>query len=154
MLKLPELKVPANPANGVRPAKEKGDRCEHERVAIADHQNLRILEGRYVLERLSGAQYAADDEILAIVRGPDGGARMRRNDVADDAWVAFWNGDAAHPPEATGMCAAIVAPLAAGDVPIWVAASFDGDLVLVPVDRIGVATDLLQGAGHHVIDRL
>ena len=75
---------------------------------------------------------------------------MRRRDTADDAWVALWNGDAAHPPDATGMLAAIVAPLAAGQVPVWVAASFDGDLVLIPADQMDVASDLLRRAGHRV----
>ena len=77
---------------------------------------------------------------------------MRRRDTADDAWVALWNGEAAHPPDATGMLAAIVAPLAAGQVPVWVAASFDGDLVLIPVDRLDAATELLRRAGHQLID--
>ena len=48
------------------------------------------------------------------------------------------------------MLAAIVAPLAAGDVPVWVAASFDGDLVLVPVDQRDAAFELLRLAGHRV----
>ena len=75
---------------------------------------------------------------------------MRRQDAADDAWVALWNGDEAHPPDATGMLAAIVAPLAAGKVPVWVAASFDGDVVLIPVDRVDEACELLRRAGHRV----
>lgn len=91
-----------------------------------------------------------DGEVLAFVRGPDGGARMRRQDAADDAWVALWNGDEAHPPEATGMLAAIVAPLAAGGVPVWVAASFDGDIVLIPADQVREASELLCRAGHRV----
>jgi hypothetical protein len=33
----------------------------------------------------------------------------------EDAWVALWNGDEAHPPDATGLLAAIVSPLAAGN---------------------------------------
>jgi hypothetical protein len=120
-------------------------------VAGADHQTLRVLEGRYVLERAMPALEAGrEGEVLATVHGPDGGARMRRQDEAADAWVALWNGDEAHPPDATGMCAAIVAPLAAGDVPVWVAASFDGDLVLVPVDQLEEALELLRGAGHLV----
>jgi len=90
------------------------------------------------------------DEALAVVRGPDGGACMRRHDAADDAWIALWNGDEAHPPDATGMLAAIVAPLAAGGVPVWVAASFDGDLVLVPMDQKDTAFELLRLAGHRV----
>ena len=76
---------------------------------------------------------------------------MRREDAADDAWVALWNGDEAHPPDATGMLAAIVAPLAAGGVPVWVAASYDGDIVLIPADRMDAASDLLRRAGHHVV---
>ncbi|HZC53439.1 MAG TPA: hypothetical protein VE441_13205 [Mycobacterium sp.] len=99
-------------------------------MSVADHQTLRVLGGRYVLERTgertgSDVDVARDGEVLAVVRGPDGGACMRRRDAADDAWVALWNGDAAHPPDATGMLAAIVAPLAAGKVPVWVAASFE-----------------------------
>ena len=114
----------------------------------ADQQTVRVLEGRYVLER---AAPDADGDVLAVVHGPDGGARMRRQDTADDAWVALWNGDAAHPPDATGMLAAIVAPLAAGTVPVWVAASFDGDLVLVPAAQLEQASELLRRAGHRVV---
>jgi hypothetical protein len=126
--------------------------CDDALVSVADHQTLRVLEGRYVLERaVSDVEVAGDGEVLAVVRGPDGGACMRRQDAADDAWVALWNGDEAHPPDATGMLAAIVAPLAAGNVPVWVAASFDGDIVLIPVDQVDEAFDLLRRAGHRVI---
>jgi hypothetical protein len=44
------------------------------------------------------------------------------------------------------------APLAAGNVPVWVAASFDGDLVLIPVDQVEEAVELLRRAGHRVVD--
>ena len=119
--------------------------CDDALVSVADHQTLRVLEGRYVLERaVSDVEVARDGEVLAVVRGPDGGACMRRRDAADDAWVALWNGDEAHPPDATGMLAAIVAPLAAGNVPVWVAASLDGDLVLIPADRVDEASELLR----------
>jgi hypothetical protein len=125
--------------------------CDDAPVSVADHQTLRVLEGRYVLERTgSDVEAARDGEVLAVVRGPDGGACMRRRDTAEDGWVALWNGDEAHPPEATGMLAAIMAPLAAGNVPVWVAASFDGDLVLIPVDQVDEATELLRRAGHRV----
>jgi hypothetical protein len=122
--------------------------CNDAPMSAADHQTVRVLEGRYVLER---AVPDVAGEVLAVVHGPDGGARMRRQDAAADAWVALWNGDEAHPPDATGMLAAIVAPLAAGTVPVWVAASFDGDLVLVPVDRLDEASELLRRAGHRVL---
>jgi hypothetical protein len=118
----------------------------------AAEQTLRVLAGRYVLERLDpDAEVTGDGEMLAVVHGPDGGACMRRQDAAVDAWVALWNGDAAHPPGATGMLAAIVGPLATGQVPVWVAASFDGDIVLVPANRMEEAFDLLRRAGHQVM---
>jgi hypothetical protein len=98
--------------------------CDDLLMSVADHQMLRVPEGRYVLERaVPGAEVAGDGEVLAVVRGPDGGACMRRQDGADGAWVALWNGDEAHPPDATSMLASIVAPLAAGNVPVWVAAT-------------------------------
>ena len=75
---------------------------------------------------------------------------MRRDDTAEDAWVALWNGDDAHDPDATGMLSAVVVPLAAGEIPVWTAASYDGDLVLVPAGRIEEAVDALRRAGHHV----
>lgn len=119
-------------------------------MSIADQQTVRVLEGRYVLER--GGSEPGPGDVLAVVHGPDGGACMRRRDGAEDTWVALWNGDAAHPPDATGMVAAIVTPLAAGKVPVWVAASYDGDLVLVPTDRLERASELLRQAGHRVVD--
>jgi hypothetical protein len=51
------------------------------------------------------------------------------------------------------MLAAIVAPLAAGTVPVWVVASFDGDIVLIPAGRLDEASELLDRAGHRVIGR-
>ena len=75
---------------------------------------------------------------------------MRRDDTAEDAWACLWNGDDAHDPDAPGMLSAIVAPLAAGGLPVWTAASYDGDLILVPADRLAEAVDVLREAGHHL----
>ena len=75
---------------------------------------------------------------------------MWRDDAGEDGWSALWNGDEAHDVQATGMLSAIVAPLAAAGVPVWVVSSFDGDLVLVPTDRVDGACDVLQAAGHQV----
>ena len=115
------------------------------------HQNLRVLEGRCVLERVTDVHAVAfGADLRALVLGPDGGAAMRRDDTADDAWVALWNGDDAHDPDATGMLSAIVAPLAEAELPVWVAASYDGDLVFVPAGRLEEAVDTLRRAGHQV----
>jgi hypothetical protein len=45
------------------------------------------------------------------------------------------------------MLGAIVAPPAAGELPVWVASSYDGDLILVPVNRLDEAVDVLRHAG-------
>jgi hypothetical protein len=120
-------------------------------MPAARPQNLRVLEGRFVLARVTDVRRVAfEADLLALVLGPDGGAAMRRDDTAEDAWAALWNGDDAHDPDATGMLSAIVAPLAAGELPVWTAASYDGDLVLVPARRLEEAVDVLRHAGHQV----
>ncbi|WP_232667296.1 ACT domain-containing protein [Pseudonocardia sp. TRM90224] len=120
-------------------------------VPAARTQNLRLLEGRFALERVSDIREVdLGADLLALVLGPDGGAVMRRNDTAEDGWAALWNGDDAHDPEATGMLSAIVAPLAAAELPVWTVASYDGDLVLVPAGRLAEAVDVLRRAGHRV----
>jgi len=114
---------------------------------------LRVLEGRFVLEHATETgDVVGDGELLALVHGPDGRTRVRRDDSAPDAWTALWNGDTAHDPESTGMLSAVVAPLAAGKVPMWVASSFDGDLVLVPASRLDEAVGVLRRAGHHMTE--
>jgi hypothetical protein len=114
----------------------------------ADHQTLRVLDGSYVLDRPADLELRAD--VLAVVFGPDGSTVMRRDDTGQDAWSALWNGDGAHDVQATGMLSAIVAPLGAAGVPVWVASSFDGDLILVSTDRLDEARGVLQAAGHRV----
>jgi hypothetical protein len=120
-------------------------------VNAAGHQTLRVLDGAYVLDRPSDvSDVDLRSAVLAVVFGPDGSTVMRRDDTGEDAWSALWNGDEAHDLQATGMLSAIVAPLAAAGVPVWVVSSFDGDLVLVPADRLGEASGVLQAAGHQV----
>jgi hypothetical protein len=117
----------------------------------ASQQTLRVLDGSYVLERpAEGTDVVMGADILAVVSGPDGTVVMRRHDSSEDAWSALWNGDEAHDVQATGMLSAIVAPLAAGGVPVWVVSSYDGDVVLVPADRLDEASEVLRAAGHHV----
>jgi hypothetical protein len=64
----------------------------------------------------------------------------------EDAWGALWNGDDAHDPHAAGMLSALVEPLAAAELPVWTAASYDGDLVLVPAERLEEAVETLRRA--------
>src|SRR5215831_1231867 len=118
-------------------------------MSVVGHQTLRVLDGSYVLDRpadVTDTDQRAD--VLAVVFGPDGTTVMRRASAGEDGWSALWNGDEAHDVQATGMLSAIVAPLAAARVPVWVASSFDGGLVLVPTDQLDEASGVLQAAGH------
>jgi hypothetical protein len=120
-------------------------------MSVARHQTLRVLDGRYVLDRpAAGTDVDLRTDVLAVVFGPDGSTVMRRNDAGEDSWAALWNGDNAHDLQATGMLSAIVAPLGAAGVPVWVVSGFDGDLVLVPSDRLYEACGVLHVAGHQV----
>jgi hypothetical protein len=117
----------------------------------AGNQTVRVLDGAYVVDPPADvAQIDLRAGVLAVVLGPDGSTVVRRDDAGEDAWSALWNGDDAHDLQATGMLNAIVAPLAAGNLPVWVVSSYDGDLVLVPADRVDEACEMLRGAGHHI----
>jgi len=120
-------------------------------MSVVGRQTLRVLDGSYVLDRPpEGTDVDLRADVLAVVFGPDGSTVMRRDDAGADAWSALWNGDEAHDVQATGMLSAIVAPLAAAGVPVWVVSSFDGDLVLVPTDRVDEVREVLQAVGHQV----
>jgi hypothetical protein len=120
-------------------------------MSVAGQQTLRVLDGTYVLERPVGVtEPISRENVLAIVFGPDGSTVMRRDDTGEDTWSALWNGDEAHDVQATGMLSAIATPLAAGGLPVWVVSSYDGDLVLVPTDRLTEASEVLRAAGHQV----
>lgn len=120
-------------------------------MSAASHQTLRVLDDSYVLDRPADvSDIDLRSNVLAVVFGPDGSTVMRRDDTGEDAWSALWSGDEAHDLQTTGMLSAIVAPLAAAGVPVWVVSSFDGDLILVPAERLDEACGVLQVAGHQV----
>ena len=63
-------------------------------MSVARHQTLRVLDGRYVLDRpADGTDVDLRTDVLAVVFGPDGSTVMRRNDAGEDSWAALWNGD-------------------------------------------------------------
>lgn len=114
-------------------------------------QGLRVLAGRFVIEHSVDADTAVPGgDWLALVFGPDGRTGIRRDDHAPGAWAALWSGHQPHDPVMTGMLSAIVAPLAAAEIPVIVASTFHADLVLVPGDRLTEAIDVLHEVGHTV----
>jgi uncharacterized protein len=72
------------------------------------------------------------------------------NDVkAERTWRALMV-DGPIPFEMTGVAAALVAPLAAARISVFLVATFDTDYVLVKGDVMTHAVEVLRGAGHHV----
>ena len=116
-------------------------------------QRIRELEGRYVLELsdVSSAPPAAEDW-LALVRAPDGLTVVRRARAGggEQRWVALFSGDSAHGADVPGMLAALLVPLAAAAIPVFVASTHGADVVLVPEKRVQGAAAALRAAGHDV----
>jgi hypothetical protein len=120
-------------------------------MSVAGHQRLRVLDGSYVLDRpaeVTDIDLRAD--VLAVVFGPDGSTVMRRDHGAEDSWSALWNGDETHDVQATGMLSAVVVPLAAAGLPVWVASRFRRRPRRCPGRSVGRGLCGAAGAGHQV----
>jgi uncharacterized protein len=116
-------------------------------------QHLQQLPGRLVVERIRDDAPTDDRSWMVLVRAPEGLTAVRRLDAgeaADDPWVALYSGGSAHALDVPGMLAAVVGPLAAAGVPVFVTSTFDADLVLVPAARLDDAAGALRAAGHTV----
>ena len=66
-------------------------------------------------------------------------------------WRAFVV-DGPIPFETTGVAAALVSPLAAADISVFLVATFDTDYLLVRAADLTKATGALRAAGHVVIE--
>jgi hypothetical protein len=88
-----------------------------------------------------------DDEWLALVRGPEG-LTIVRPAAPDDGerWAALFEATP-HGLDVPGMLAAVVGPIAAAGVPVFVTSTHDADLVLVPADRREDAAEALRRSG-------
>jgi uncharacterized protein len=121
-------------------------------VTSASPQRLRIISGDFVVEHLAGDVQVPPGEWLALVRAPEGLTVVRPARPGDDRgterWSALYGGDTAHGLDTPGMLAALLAPLAAAEIPVFVASAFHADLVLVPAAMVLAATAALRAAGH------
>ena len=115
-------------------------------------QRLRVLPGDFVVEHLAGGVEAPHGEWLALVRAPEGLTVIRPAGPDDEPrterWTALYGGDTGHSLDVPGMLAALLTPLAAGEIPVFVASAFHADLVLVPAVMLSTAKAALQAAGH------
>jgi hypothetical protein len=121
-------------------------------VASSIAQRLRVLPGDFVVEHLAGSFEVPRGEWLALVRAPEGLTLIRparpEDEPDTERWTAFYGGDTAHALDAPGMLAALLIPLAADEIPVFVASAFHADLVLVPAVMVPAAKAALQAAGH------
>jgi hypothetical protein len=123
-------------------------------VTSASTQRLRVLPGDFVVEHLAGGVQIPDGEWLALARAPEGLTVVRPARAGDDQGTerrsVLYGGDTAHGLDAPGMLAALLTPLAAAGVPVFIASTFHADLVLVPAALLPAAIAALQSAGHVV----
>jgi uncharacterized protein len=122
-------------------------------VDASPRQHLRVLDGSFVIERGPAAPGGPAPDWTVLVRGPEGVTVVRPagpDADADDRWAALYSGGTAHDLDVPGMLAALLGPLATAGVPVFVASTYDADLVLVPFARLAAATEVLGSAGHRV----
>ncbi|MEW1908493.1 ACT domain-containing protein [Kitasatospora sp. NPDC085895] len=118
-------------------------------------QQLRVLPGEFVVEHLGDGAPPPDGAWLSLVRTPEGLTVVRPSRPGEgpgaERWSALYGGDTAHAVDVPGMLAALLAPLAAAGVPVFVASTFHADVVLVPTGSVAAARAVLRAAGHTVV---
>ncbi|TQS44520.1 ACT domain-containing protein [Cryptosporangium phraense] len=112
-------------------------------------QRLELRPETFAVERHDTEDIVATGDWVALVRGSEGLTVIRVVDDSPDGWRAF-AGQTAHELDVPGMLLSIVAPLSAADLPVFVASTYDADLVLVPAAHAAKAAELLRDAGHDV----
>ncbi|MEV7801671.1 ACT domain-containing protein [Microbispora sp. NPDC088329] len=118
-------------------------------------QRLGIVPSVFAVQHLPQATFPEDDDWIALVRAPEGLTVVRETWPAGsgDRWIGLYGGETPHGLDVPGMLAAVVGPLAEAAIPVFVASTFHGDLVLVPEPRITDAVAVLEEAGHRVDTR-
>lgn len=125
----------------------------------SNHLVVRVLPGSFAVARLApGAEVhaPASGGFWSLTRTPEETSIVCAvADVPPDAHsegpFRLLGVDGPLPFEATGILAALAAPLAAAGVPILALATHDTDYLLVPERRLEDAAAALRGAGHEVI---
>ncbi|MCT1479107.1 GNAT family N-acetyltransferase [Microbacterium sp. p3-SID336] len=111
-------------------------------------RGLRVLDGALVLERVDGVEAPAGDWV-ALVRAPDGLTAIRPapGTGAQERWIALYEAEPDHGLDEPGLLVAVLTPLARSGVPVFVASTYDADLVLVPEERAQTALAALRASG-------
>jgi hypothetical protein len=123
-------------------------------TAAGRSQRLRLVPGRYVVEHQPAAAAAPPNGWIAQVRAPEGLTVVRevvdRESETAEFWSALYSDESAHGLDLPGMLAALLAPLAEAEIPVFVASTFHADLVFVPEDATDRAVEALRAAGHEI----
>lgn len=112
------------------------------------HRQLVLLRETFRIDLVTDGSVPAGDNWVAVVRAAEGLTVVSRSD-GGERWIGFY-GEDVHDLDVTGMLAAVVGPLASADVSVFVASTFDSDLVLVREAQKHTAVTALQDAGHQV----
>lgn len=121
-------------------------------VTVVAVQVLAAVPCRFTVREHSGQVEFPDGEWWAVVSTPAGRtviAPAMAGDPAEDTWRGLHAAEG-HALDLPGMLAAVVSPLGAANVPVFVASTWQADLVLVPVARWDDAVRALTAAGHTV----
>ncbi|MFF9087531.1 ACT domain-containing protein [Streptomyces sp. NPDC014991] len=119
-------------------------------------RKLLRLPALFRIEHVSSGARLTDDDWYAVVRAPEGLTVLREVSADTDAsgdgehWAGLY-GDDPHGLDLPNMLAAVVGPLGAAGIPVFVTSTFHSDLVLVPADRYDDAAGVLRSAGHEVV---
>ncbi|WP_433327060.1 ACT domain-containing protein [Spirillospora sp. CA-294931] len=115
-------------------------------------QRLAVVPTPFLVEHQPHSTLPEDDEWIAVVRAPEGLTVIREapHYAENDRWIGLYGGETAHGLETTGMLAALVGPLAAAGISVFVASTYHADLVLVPERKLDAAIGALTDAGHRV----
>ncbi|MGW6206802.1 ACT domain-containing protein [Streptomyces sp. NPDC055089] len=121
-------------------------------------QHLRVLPSEFTVEQLPAGQLLPDGSWYVLHRAPEG-LTVREMPPAPTAepgapgapqhWTGLY-GETSHGLDLPGMLAAVLGPLVAAGVPVFVSSSYLSDLVLVPRERRAEACSVLREAGHTV----
>ena len=120
---------------------------------------LELLDGSFAVCRLGAADPVpswASGTFSSVTRTPDElsivceAAAVPENVQAERGWRALRvAGPIAF--ETTGVAAALVSPLAAASISVFMIATFDTDYLLLQASRFDAALAILREAGHDVV---
>jgi hypothetical protein len=126
-----------------------------ERVRTRPALRLTVLPTVFAVEHLADHRHPRDDSWHALVRTPEGLTVISEasgQTAAADRWTGIYDADAGHGLDVPGLLASVVQPLAESAVPVFVASTYQADLVLVPEPQRDRALTALLAAGHEIIE--